>query len=1441
MPTQSTTWIALPNGLQGEGVHRTVRLSAFVAPSLGFDGAQTQGKLAAFPELLDWPARLRSTDFGMSVKVGDDDWFSARVVTTDLLDSKLWKALFNAETLVRQRSSPWIGGLFRSYPAAELAYKVRNGYGALVGRSPFKPADNAGVQAAFPELHQATRAKQGPGPSLRSRLASAVSETEMLDLHQELAGDMLRLDPELSLAEKVLAAGRLAEALARSPQAAPVLPIVPKTPDAASAFAQLAAFHQPAATGEETRRATGPLDDEPDFHQLLSMLAEYPLLLRRLGIVIDLELDAEAFAKAIPDRKSRPGALTGVSVRPKIPPGGEPYAPATKFVFDLQPGEDHRLPFPHFFAAPRAWEAVLPGNERAEVVGGLLNLSLQPDGQRSQFDLLQVDLDGAGLKLLNTMRSIVNDPDEKPAPVGGRAEQGAPTLRSSGISIVRAEQPERLLFNLAAAKVHEAAGRDGTPQNYFAEDLVRGHRIDMRRFPRDHQVGGPDPPSAAWLSLHKRVGTFAFGAEVGDISLSAVHDEGFVQPAVVQDAGARASAPVRVHESMMTWRGWSLAAPPPMHTSDGRFPGTAGASAGAGQLPNVTVAFEPEAGSLSSLRFGHYYQLRARTVDLGGNGLTVAEADAVLDALRRAPRALPILFEAAQDFFRYRRFEPIDAPAIVLRADPREGETEDTLVVRSLGTPPNQEEETFQPGHYNTDTDRHIVPPKTTLELVEKHGVLDTAFGPTGNPSEAYNICRKLDGTLKDRSVINVRTGQAEPLPDMVITDPVTGTQTRIENGIRTITLGERDDAVAYAIHYEDQLLLPYLPDPIVSGAALFGLPGLNAGSLIVDDVVRPVSSLIPASAQDALGLLTKISFGKRSEWYDKLPFRLRLTGLSGDAHLEAPEWDASARVLTVRLASGSQAIIWASCYPDERDVLEHEQDPATQIKKTKTIMGVHHWSLRLADHPDERLHFNNTAPHGALSMLSPARRLKLVHAVQRPVRRPEQRLDSPFRADKLVPGDTFVYIGGKFRIHSSSTEKLDLIATWSERGEREGGAGSKTVTTHVLEVPVHEIGSSPAVAHGQVAPYDHAEDIVTFPAPATSTEAQAKRYLARHEFGDTKHRHVTYQLYATSRFREYFPKSASDQEEFARFSCSSPAMSVNIKSSATPADLEIGYIVPAFKSPTPMEDEAGRVTTSHRLGGTLRVYLGRTWNSSGDGEQLAVLNAQMWGADPVHSKEARGSVTPTARPAEEVTARRVYPYEVFFDEQGTKLWYSDISFDVKDIYFPFIKLELARFQKHSLPTKHLSASRFAGFHQLTPNRTVSLDYSGEGREVTVAVTGFGPSGDRIGHLLEATLEERAAARQDWDWNLGWTSAMHIQLAASGATSANEQRWSGRLPTGSDSAGQKKQRRLVIREFELFPRSDGVPGQAWLGGAAGDTPAETVHRRLIYADTIPLI
>jgi len=461
-----------------------------------------------------------------------------------------------------------------------------------------------------------------------------------------------------------------------------------------------------------------------DFHKAVAGLGQYPKLMRALGLVIDLQVPMAG----VP-------ASSNVRVHPSLP-GTPPMIPWTAYSLDTV----RKL----FVAATSA---------TSDVTNGMLLLS-GPD----QYDVVEMDIDGAGEKALdfsyNLARLAFGDAK---ASIDTPTIYGLPSLRSAGFSVTRVDRAMRLVNTLAAAKNNNAA-IVASPQNsgfaLHAEDVTRGYRIDVW-----------DSMSGKWHSLCLRDGTYKLLN--GPLTLQ-FSDEGFVTVATSQSADGT-TTDLRLPESLFRWAGWSLCAPRAGNTigSDSTPQPPANPATTAMKLE---TSFTVQKGTLPRLRFGAYYQFRARAVDLAGNSFA---HDALLDEVYNLPpQPIP-----------YLRYEPVAAPAIVLRKalDPvsTPGESGDRIVIRS----------NFNT-HIASVSERHIAPPKTSETMAETHGMLDTPAGP---PDKAlYGMLVSKDASFA-----------ADPAhPDQPV--PFPGAQ----------------------------LTLPYLPDPFAPGAAFATLPGAAAGSV---------------------------------------------------------------------------------------------------------------------------------------------------------------------------------------------------------------------------------------------------------------------------------------------------------------------------------------------------------------------------------------------------------------------------------------------------------------------------------------------------------------------------------------------------------------------------------------------------------------------------------
>lgn len=1430
MTQSQIIWTVLPNGFSDAAATR-LKLSLFLSPRLRFDTPEEEdgGTLASFPDFQDWPSRLADLKLDLIV---DDDAAGARratITTKPPLDVELWKAVLPAQTPVVSHTSGFeTSEPISSYPSSSIANSIADGYSRLGHRSPYLPAQDRELAESFAPIHRAILPEGSDRRSERLRSIDALTTAALEADHELVSATLLRREPGITFDQKLVAAreiaGRLARARWKNRKGA--VPLIRDGDDPVSAFAQFAAFNRRRLRPDGARRRRGPPPGEPvkDFHEILSTFGEYPELLRRLGLVIDLEIEAAAILEA------RRGSVRRLRVAPSLPGISAAISfktPGTTYL--LSRSGDDALPQPTFCAAPRGAERPPdPATEdKFEIVGGFLNLSqLRPDdtaGQTPLFSLLQVDVDGAGIKLLNALDTIVAGgarPDNLQA-------AGAPTLRTSGLSLVRAKFAHSLMAGVNRGEELEASLMAGGNPVLFAEDLVRGYRVDVRKFPAgfdfsSHQAVAAEP----WLSLHKREGMFRIPRPGGTDLERFTSDEGFVQPAMAQDVEEDDDAgdgvhPLYVSESLFHWQGWSLSAPPPT-TPLQPEPFEAKPISLTGSHP--VVAFEATKHSLPRLRFGHYYQVRARTVDLAGNSLSRAQADKALEAIAAARRKLPVFPPAPKDFF-FLRFEPIPPPALVLRAELTEGEAPDLLVIRSdEGLSASAYAATLGDPKYKGIAERHVVPPKAAQRMTEMHGLYEAAFGEGGDPARFYAICSKESGSLSDTHVVDAATGELEPLPDFI--DPQTGE--RVPFGLKFVRV--QAEAGEYAIHCEERLRLPYLPDPLARGAALFGLPGTEGekGEGISGDYNDQTGELsyggqqlLPNSARADLGSVTKIGFGQ--DWPDCLPFRLLLAEGPDVAPRLLPSWSSAPRVLTVQLPPGETASLWLSSYPAKSDI---------------DLFGLYAWWNKHVGSPVEQREFLNTAQHGALAMLSPAHKVLLVHAVQRPVRLARPSPSSTLGIKRFA-GDTVAYFGGTFQIHGPSTAKLDLWAHWTEPGEAGGPAASAHV--HVLELPIDPKGVSPEEAafadEKPIATYarGRAESFAFLPPPNAET---AHKYHARQVFDDTKHRKVTYTLTATTRFPEYFPLSITDDVGNITRSISFEEV---ILSSARPAAPEIAGVVPILSKEEVFD--VSDLVESRRRGG-LRVFLGPTWYSSGDGEKLAVIGPVRWGVDPVHAflaGEGGAQVAPEA-PAVTLGGASVHPVTVDYCKQR-RTYFADIIFDAKAAYFPFVRLALARYQPNALDGLHLSASVDAGVHQLTATRSVQLSYplaapTDPGRRINISVVGKRPSA--AGHLpatrgyrVEVVIEERLRRPDDPDADLRWSAATSGQVLGDAPPQAGAL-WSGHLFMPHADA---MERRIVIREFELFPPNADLPGQAWIGQSESITG---FSRRLVYADTILL-
>lgn len=1247
---QTILWTALPKGMSNDG--KNLLLSVVVSPRLDTGGPPR--KLGAFPAFINWPAQ----PLQVSIQFSGQMPIAATILPSGA-DPALWQALFPPEeTSVRSFVPEDLSTqLIHAYPVANVVEHLRRLY-ASVGVA--SPTDLPLIAELAQKGATLVRTVEGQG-------------REWFNLDDSLERDLLRRY------------GRLATT---------ALP--PGPPEPAMDFFRAKHFLRFKGGNRET---PVPMP-EPDFHEAVALLGNHPLLLRRLGLVIEVSVP-----------------LAGQPTSGTVHVAGVGHG----FVSDDQPLRVRYLldtARKRFLPAPAA---------PSDLADGMLRLGT------ADFSIQQVDADGAALKAIDYANQLQMRQQGRLKTADSPPDDGLPALRSGGVAVVRTGRAVQLANTFRTVTQANGSLDPRNPPELWADDVTSGFRVDVL------DSGG------TWRSLCRRDVSYRVGRLAGPQATITAADEGTVTAAAMQDVD-----PTRtdfyLHEALFHWDGWSLVAPRPGEAlqPDGLSHGENLGPDGKARNPSATsldleITAEPTPGSLPRLRFGGTYRIRARAVDVAGNSLP-------FDATDASQASLPIT---------YRRFEPVEAPAVaIVSAVPLAnlpGESAARLVIRSYnGTPVDD-------GILSPETsERLLLPPRTAVAGIEQVGLLDTATG--------------VDSSAATWTLLAAKDGAA--LPE-IYPNPA-------------------------ALPAE----VPYLADPFAAAAVLRGLPGMA-----------------PESTQS-------IPFDAAPGWWQGKPFRLAVIEGNGP-----PAWDATERILTVELPKATVATVR----------LSSRVTPADLEK-----LAVWKWIEGEAFDDEDRARLKQLALDGLHWMLTPFREVTLVHAVQQPLAPPVIEILDPRKA---TLGDTFATVEGTVKVHAPSTGKVDLLARWSEPTGI--GFDRKHGESHAFDLPVAS-PETPSVPWGG----------------------------RRHEFGDTRYRKVSYHAIATSRFRDYFSPSLTNDDLTRPPVADLPPASdahvfeAEVLNSARPLAPNLLYVIPTFGW---QEGSDERGTFSRRTGG-LRLYLEEPWFSSGDGELLGVViwpgegdgcvagnpdpdepastpvivpdglkpYASQWGRDPIwlsgptHQVPSLQSFTRAVAVQTSLTIEErpdvllaVAGHEVGYDEER-RLFYCDLDIDAGDSYYPFVRLALVRYQPKSIHQAELSRVVLADFAQFAPDRIcwVARDAADPATlRITVSGTGYRRNASfNCTSEIEARLERWLGPGEG---DMGW-----VPVSLAPITLANAQAletlsvWEGiiTLPVDDPSA----RFRVVVEEYEAF--LEDVPG---LG--ISDRFGLGRERRLVYSEAVEVL
>jgi hypothetical protein len=1177
---QTIVWTALPHGVIESGGEKRLRLSLVASPRLRTDMGD---KLKYFKEhFLDWPATVRAMKFELQFSPGPIVSKVRRIIPEDSSEEKfpsseLWSKIFNGDTYVRPYEFPAMEDkLIYSYPVGNVAGFIKKLYSATaVFAGETYPANSAILN---PETFGAIVNHRGEN---NFRTAVQVGGIQPAKESEKLKAIMT-------------APTRLKGGARGKPATNNAVP--PSAPDTAFDFFQFQNFHQVHSKQDpefETTDAHGVKGyrqgkyhrlpaaipkPKLDFHQVIGSFGDYPMLQRMLGLVIDVEIPLDG----VPETS---GALQSVQVIPHYPasiPAPHPTDIKAKTYYVLSLGK-------HIFK-PRPREVSPEFN-----VHGLFNINEMFQEQRV-YHIEQMDLDGAVFKAMNFAYTLYYSMQRRTA--DSPEESSIPSLTTGGISVSRTGSAYRLSTLFQGASNTNAA-LPAEP-SFFAEDVIRGYRMDVH-----------DNTTNAWRSLYQREGTYKIGGD--ELKLL---DEGFTQLATGSSADG-SSPDLYLHESFLRWDGWSLAAPKPGAAMDNE-----GATQPSDNLnpPNadypVHPTFKAYKGSLPKLRLGRKYRLRIRGVDLAGNSAAFNEM-APDDKYFKYAHAIytdpikPTDFSAATDELLFNRFEPIISPAVVLKQDIKSipegcpvsdkyadasgpngvgsaGESIERIVIRTYNDEPTKN---------TTDTPeksrRHFAAPASSVTMAELYGRLDVDLSSPDSK-----------GKLLDQQKLLIKKADAkfDQTPAAKAGDPIIA-----------IYPIDKNDAIAE---------IPYLPDPGAKGVSFVNLPGVAKGKRLdfsKDDTLPSSPALPMALPTPAADSVTLLDFKPGSDWYDPKTIQLLLTD-GTTAGNKPPQLSSDGRSLTV--------------YLPKAEVIEV---PFASILSNADLenMGIWRW---LADiKPELKLlpYLRRMALDGRHWMITPHRKLVLVHATQKPLAAPAY---TDLKPSKYL-GDTYATLYDSIKIHGKSTSKVDIKAEWTMWVDdlRDPGPKKIAASAHVAEIKVEDVTLPTLDLHHQ------------------------------HNLGDTKFRRINYTAIATTRFREYFPaKITADEKNIQRNSNDALADGkyvapnpLNILNSARPDIPKLLYVVPTFGWD---RKSATKGAYSKRTGGGLRVYMDRPWFSSGDDERLGVMIwtgpfkdiedknkpfVTQWGTDPIW---LTGGTT-TAPSEASFPRHREVKYDVTLDE----------------------------------------------------------------------------------------------------------------------------------------------------------------------------------------------
>jgi hypothetical protein len=887
-------------------------------------------------------------------------------------------------------------------------------------------------------------------------------------------------------------------------------------------------------------------------------------------------------------------------------------------------------------------------------------------------------------------------------------------------------------------------------ETLYSDDVMQGYRLDI--------AYESDPEK--WYSLHQRKNEYTWYDNQNNPHPIPMDesDEGFIELAMTENPDDPDD--VYISETLARWEGWSLSVSRPgfsiNEADDDPSPNKKDFVFKDRKMEMKKYEFDPDLefkmnlqsnsvpGTLPRLRFGNDYRLRVRSVDLAGNSVD-------LTSQTEAPQ------ETVKSNVRYMRYEPLASPIVLVGNELRDGEFLENLVVRS-----NYDESTdsyegkgLDKNTYPAHAQRYLLPPKNSQLMAESHSMFEKAMG--NNPEaaqEIYSIITSHEGLYKRPDKTKEKVYQPNEVEVIYLPDPMAA-------GV-ALFLSEGDEYThtqvftpkMFSFFSSDELSSNNtnnvkIPEDWYKAKAL--TIRLEEGELNTqwDDHRRIFTVFLPK------GHRTKIKYSTfwREEDFKELSAIWEMITEKNPSNMSEIE----------KLAKAGQH--WMMSPPRELELVHAVQQPVEQ-PEIETIYPTREFGETLAEiHTKFKVHGESTE-----KVMLQAKWIEPIDDgisleinEEQPGRNFIPEIPVQYKDDQLsfgtVPNKNTVPVHNQLKtidkIKAIPVQKRVIKTETEFKKDPQPGAKKINSVFKTQETQYGKFQQQKSAAPKNVV------NAVKFDLQANKFQVlkdlELRRIPLEHHFGDTKHRWVDYQLVATSRYRDYFDKIFEKNPNLTPTRESEWHEKINILSTARPQIPEVDYIIPTFEW---RKTKNGNTLRHRRMGGGLRIYIKRPWYSTGIDEMLAIVlptnqgvkvmgrdlsnrygdSFTHWAIDPILFSTQTEKVSPQNsdfRMNPVLDDQLQYPgtngkaaiaaYPVVFDEDK-QMWYCDLAIDPKTVYFPFVKLALARYQPYSVKKDNedvcLSPVVMAPFVQLVPERQTTVQFGANKSKMIVKVEG---------------------------------------------------------------------------------------------------------------------